>query len=119
MNDKKDSLDKIAEAQLRYTKTSKGKATQKKYIQSEQGKATLKKFQDSEKGKTIRDTYSKSEKGKLTHLKYYHSEKGKEKREERTNLRRLMSAFATYLETHPGTTVGDFLKEQNARRNED
>jgi len=102
MAESKDPLDKIKEAQDRYLKSDKGKKAQKKYQKSNQGKET-------------RDKYSKSELGHLTRQRYYHSKKAKEKREERKGLRRTFAAYAKYLETHPTTSLQDFLKEYKER----
>jgi hypothetical protein len=42
---KKDAADRIEEAQRRYFKSEKGRASQRRYIKSEKGKKTLSKVQ--------------------------------------------------------------------------
>lgn len=93
-----DPYKKIEEAAKKYWKGPKGRKTREKYLKSE-------------KGKTARRRYSQSEKGNLASLRYYLSEKGREKRQQKTELNQLLSAYNKFLDENPNLTVKDFLAQ--------
>lgn len=97
-NTEKDSATRLEEAQLRYSRSEKGRTKRKERRSTETYKTEQKRFFHSEKGKA-------------TQLKYRSSPKGVVGKDKRDSVCKLTQACADYLEQNPDKTVQDFLNE--------
>lgn len=89
---------KIDEAQRKYSKSEKGKASLRRYLDSEKGKAALKKYANSEKGKEATRSASR---------RHYHTRKKPEGN--------LIKLYQAWLGNNPNGTPEEFLSTVNKR----